>query len=66
MAKEPVDAMLVSQARRVDMQVRPVDRLNRQSHMTLDDLGNAMRYHPLAPLGQVLPLAGVQTLRGPN
>jgi hypothetical protein len=45
-AKETVDAMLVLQARHIDIQVHPVDSLDRQPHMTLDDLGNAMWYHP--------------------
>jgi hypothetical protein len=45
-AKEPVDAVLVLQARHIDIEVHPVDPLDRQPHMTLDDLGNAMRYHP--------------------
>src|SRR5260370_31006293 len=45
-AKEPVDAMLILQARHIDIEVHPVDPLDRQPHMTLDDLGYAMRYHP--------------------
>jgi hypothetical protein len=45
-AKEPVDAMLVLQARHIDIQVHPVDPLDRQAHMTLYDLGDALCYHP--------------------
>jgi len=41
-AKEPVDAMLVLQARHIHIEVHPVDPLDRQPHMALDDLRHAL------------------------
>jgi hypothetical protein len=42
-----------------NIEVHAVDPLNRQLRMTLEDLGNAMCYHPPGSGRQVLPLVGV-------
>src|SRR5712672_584309 len=41
------DSLLVLQARHEHVEVHPVDPLDRELHMTADDLGNVLCYHPL-------------------
>src|SRR3979411_980669 len=46
-AEELDDSLLVLQARHEHVEVHPVDPLDRELHMTADDLGNVLCYHPL-------------------
>src|SRR5882724_10162632 len=46
-AEEVDDSLLVLQARHEHVEVHPVDPLDRELHMTADDLGNVLCYHPL-------------------
>src|SRR6266851_10016372 len=47
LAEEPDNPLFVLQPRHIDVEVHPVDPLNCELHMAVDDLGNALCYHPL-------------------
>src|SRR5258707_12017263 len=46
-AEELDDSLLVLQARHEHVELHPVDPLDGELHMTADDLGNVLCYHPL-------------------
>jgi hypothetical protein len=43
--EKPDDPLFVLQAGHKDVEVHPIDPLNRELHMTTDDLGNTLCYH---------------------
>jgi len=47
LAEEPDNPLFVLQPRHKDVEVHPVNSLNRELHMTADDFGNVLCYHPL-------------------
>src|ERR1700741_4347709 len=44
-AEEPDNPQFVLQAGHVDVEVHPVDSLNGEPHMTVDDFGHTLCYH---------------------
>jgi hypothetical protein len=44
--EKPNDSLLVLQAGHIDVEVHPIDPLNRELHMTTDNLRHTLCYHP--------------------
>ena len=59
LAEEPHDPLLVLQPRHIDVEVHPVDPLDRKLHMMAENIGHALCYHPIGSGRAVMPLAGV-------
>ena len=53
------NSLLGLQPRHIDIQVHPVDPLDRKLHVMVEDIGYALCYHRTGSGRAVLPLAGV-------
>ena len=58
LAEEPHDPLLGLQSRDIDVEVHPVDPLDRKLHMVAENVGHALCYHPAGSGRTVMPLVG--------